>query len=99
MYYVNEAGVCIEVLNTEGVPLSYILYHPTKNALIVMMEGLTIGHFSVDSQGQLMELSKVKLSGRGHAIRGVGSQGLVWANNSCLAVLTGNFSCQNDSSS
>lgn len=91
IYYINEAGVCVEVLNTEGVPLSYILHHPTKGALVVMMEGLMIGYFTMDSHGQLTEVTKVKLSGRGQALRGVGSQSLVWINNDCLAILTGNF--------
>ncbi|EFA08985.1 Intraflagellar transport protein 140 homolog-like Protein [Tribolium castaneum] len=90
IYYVNSGGSCMEVLNTEGVPLSYIVHHPSKDALIVMMEGLTIGHFSVDSQGQLNELAKVKLSGRVQS-RGVGTQGLVWCSNSSLAVLTGDL--------
>lgn len=53
-----------------------------------MMEGLTIGYFSVDYQGHLNEIAKVKLSGRVQS-RSVGSQGLVWAGNSSLAVLTG----------
>ncbi|KAK5641268.1 hypothetical protein RI129_009815 [Pyrocoelia pectoralis] len=91
IYYVNDGGVCREVLNTDGVSLNYILHHPVNNTLIIMMEGLTIGHFSIDSQGQLTELMKVKLSGRGQAIRGVGSQALVWATNTCLAVLTGDL--------
>lgn len=55
------------------------------------MEGLTIGHFSVDSQGNLTEYTKVKLSGRSQGIRGVGSQGFVWAGNSNLAILTGTY--------
>lgn len=77
------------MLNTDGVPLSYILHSPNKDALVVMMEGFTIGHFAVDTQGQLTELAKVKLSGRAQVVRGVGSQGLVWAGNNCLAILTG----------
>lgn len=81
----------MEVLNTEGIPLGHILHHPNKNSLIVMMEGLTIGHFAINSKGQLTELIKIKLSGKGQSIRGVGSQGLTWANNSCLAILTGLF--------
>lgn len=90
IYYVNNAGTCIEVLNTEGVPLSYIVHHPSKDALIVMMEGLTVGHFSIDNQGHLNELAKVKLSGRLQT-RGVGNQGLVWCSPSSLAILTGDL--------
>ncbi|KAB0793767.1 hypothetical protein PPYR_13387 [Photinus pyralis] len=91
VYYINDGGVCREVLNTDAVPLNYILHHPINNTLIIMMEGLTIGHFAIDSQGQLSELMKVKLSGRGQALRGVSNQGLVWATNTCLAVLTGDL--------
>lgn len=90
IYYVNNSGSCTEVLNTEGVPLTYVVYHPNKDALIVMMEGLTIGHFSVDSQGHLTELAKVKLSGRIQT-RTIGSQGLTWISNSSLAILTGDL--------
>lgn len=56
-----------------------------------MMEGLTVGHFTVDLQGQLTEIAKVKLSGRMQSIRTSNAQGLVWAGNNCLAILTGNF--------
>lgn len=77
------------MLNTEGVPLSDILHSPNKDSLVVMMEGFTIGHFAIDAQGQLTELAKVKLSGRAQVARGGGSQGLVWAGSSCLAILTG----------
>ncbi|RZC33588.1 hypothetical protein BDFB_000428 [Asbolus verrucosus] len=90
VYYVNNSGSCMEVLNTEGVPLSYIVHHPLKDALVIMMEGLTVGHFAIDSQGHLNELGKVKLSGRVQT-RGVGSQGLVWASSSSLAILTGDL--------
>ncbi|VEN35720.1 unnamed protein product [Callosobruchus maculatus] len=90
VYYINAGGSCIEVLNTEGVPLSCIIYHLTKDYLIAMMEGLTVGYFSVDYQGHLKELAKVKLSGRLHT-RSVGSNGIVWAGNNSLAILTGDL--------
>lgn len=54
-----------------------------------MMEGLNIGHFSVDSNGNLTELAKVKLSGKSQAFRGANSQGMVWAGTGLLAILTG----------
>jgi len=82
------SGSCAEVLNTEGTPLSYVVYHPNKNALVIMMDGLTIGFFSVDRQGHLTEIAKVKLSGRIQT-RGASSQGLTWAGSSSLAILTG----------
>lgn len=55
-----------------------------------MMDGLTIGYFTVNFQGHLMEQAKVKLSGRVQS-RNIGSQGIVWAGNSSLAILTGKF--------
>ncbi|GJQ73670.1 putative intraflagellar transport protein 140 [Trypoxylus dichotomus] len=91
VYYINQSGACTEVLNTEGMPLSYMLYHPTRDIVVVMMEGLTIGTFSVEPQGQLNELAKVKLSGRIQSMRGSNGQGLVWAGNNCLAILTGDL--------
>ncbi|KAG5881955.1 hypothetical protein JTB14_020519 [Gonioctena quinquepunctata] len=89
IYHVNNGGSCSKVLNTEGVPLSCLLYHPLKDAVIVMMEGFTVGYFSVDYQSHLVEVAKVKLSGRVQT-RILGSQGLVWAGNTTLAILTGN---------
>lgn len=88
IYYINQSGACTEVLSTQGTPLNYILYHPVKDALVVMMEDSTVGHFGVDSQGVLTELTRVKLSGRSQANRGC--QGMVWAGNSSLAILSGN---------
>ncbi|CAH2002580.1 unnamed protein product [Acanthoscelides obtectus] len=90
VYYITGGGLCSEVLNTEGVPLSCIIYHQTKDYLIAMMEGLTVGYFSVDYRGHLKELAKVKLSGRLHT-RSVGSNGIVWAGTNSLAILTGDL--------
>lgn len=96
LFYVEERGNCFEVLNTEGVPLTYVMYHPNKMAVIVMMEGLTIGYFSVAASGHLSEILKVKLSGRlQYNSAGLG-QGLTWAGGGCLAILTGAslYNCQ-----
>lgn len=68
-----------------------ILHHPSKDAMILMMEGFTVCYFSVDFRGQLTEITKVKLSGRVQT-RNVGSQGITWAGISCLAILTGKYS-------
>lgn len=70
-------------------PLNYMLYHPNKDELIIMNEGLTLEHYTVDSQGRLSELAKIKLSGRTQALRGTSSQGLVWVGGTSFAVLTG----------
>lgn len=88
LYYVNQSGTCTEILQMDS-PLSHMLYHPEKDELIIMNEGLTLEHYVVDSNGSLSELSKIKLSGRTQAIRGASSQGLVWVGGSSFAVLTG----------
>lgn len=94
IYYINQGGACAEVLNTEGTPLKYILYHPNSDSIIVMMEGFTIGHFRVDFQGHLSELVKVKMSGRGQMNRGTINQGLIWCGATSLAILTGDLTVQ-----
>lgn len=85
----NNGGSCTEVLNTEGVPLTNVLYHHNKDIVVVMMEGLTIGHFSVDHQGNLTEVAKVKLNGKIQG-RSDFSQRITWAGGDSLAILTGN---------
>lgn len=89
LFYVEERGNCFEVLNTEGVPLTYVMHHPSKEALVVMMEGLTIGYFAVGMNGNLSEVLKVKLSGRLQFSSGGFGQGLTWAGGGSLAILTG----------
>lgn len=89
VYYLNQAGECTEVLNTDGTGLTAIMHHPSKDAIVIMMDGLTIGYFSIDCKGRLAELSKVKLSGRFQGNYGTVNQGLVWAGASSLAILTG----------
>lgn len=89
LYFVEEGGNYFEVLNTEGVPLTYVMYHPSKDAVILMMEGLTIGYFSVAASGHLSEILKVKLSGRLQYNTAGFGQGLTWAGAGCLAILTG----------
>lgn len=92
LYYVAEQGNCFEVLNTEGVPLTYVMHHPNKDAIVVMMEGWTIGYFSVvGGNGSLSEVLKVKLSGRLQYNSAGCGQGLTWAGGGCLAILTGKY--------
>ncbi|KAF5285788.1 hypothetical protein FQA39_LY04249 [Lamprigera yunnana] len=90
IYYLNEGGMCKEVLNTEGVSFNYILHNLGSNSLVIMMDGFTICNYSIDSQGHLSELMKVKLSGNAQSSRS-GNQGIVWVANSCLAILAGDL--------
>lgn len=87
-FFVFKGGDCVEVFNTEGIPLNYIVHHPTREAIVVMMESLTIGYFSIDTKGGLTEISKVKLSGKNTG-SSTFNQDLVWAGTNCLAILTG----------
>ncbi|XP_021936986.1 intraflagellar transport protein 140 homolog isoform X3 [Zootermopsis nevadensis] len=86
LFYCTEEGTCTEVLNTEGALLKKLLYHEHKDNLIVMTEDLNVGQFQVNPSGQLIELMKVKLSGRSQ------DASVVWAGPGLLAVITGDLS-------
>ncbi|XP_036142588.1 intraflagellar transport protein 140 homolog [Monomorium pharaonis] len=89
IYFVDAQGQCKEVFNTNGAALNCLLYHQTRDSIIVMTEGLNIGHFQIDPiSGELTELTKVKLSGRSDASRATGTT-LCWIGGNTLAVLTG----------
>jgi hypothetical protein len=60
LLYFTEEGTCIEVLNTEGVPLKKILYHEHKDDLIIMTEDLNVGQFQVNHSGKVKETMKVR---------------------------------------
>ncbi|KAG5313583.1 IF140 protein, partial [Pseudoatta argentina] len=88
IYYVDVQGQCKEVLSTDGAVLHCLLYHQNRDSIIVMTEGLNIGHFQADSiTGELTELTKVKLSGRNDTSRTT-STTLCWISRNTLAVLT-----------
>lgn len=60
IYFVDVQGQCKEVLSTDGAVLHCLLYHQNRDSIIVMTEGLNIGHFQADSiTGELTELTKV----------------------------------------
>lgn len=60
VYYVDVQGQCKEVFNTDGAGLHCLLHHQTRDSIIVMTEGLNIGHFQADAiSGELIELMKV----------------------------------------
>lgn len=62
VYFVDSLGQCKEVLNTEGAALYYLMHHQTRDSIIVMTEGLNIGHFQADPiSGELNELTKVSI--------------------------------------
>ncbi|KYM98003.1 PREDICTED: intraflagellar transport protein 140 homolog [Cyphomyrmex costatus] len=89
IYFVDSQGQCKEVLSTDGAIVHCLLYHQTRDSIIVMTEGLNIGHFQADSiTGELTELTKVKLSCRSDSSRAT-STTLCWISRNTLAVLTG----------
>ncbi|XP_017466425.1 PREDICTED: intraflagellar transport protein 140 homolog [Rhagoletis zephyria] len=87
MYYINQSGTCTEVLKNNSVPVMQMLWHPKKDAVICLMEDMTIALYLVESTGILTELDRVKLSGNLSGKGGV----ISWAGNS-LAIITGDLS-------
>ncbi|KAB7493708.1 Intraflagellar transport protein [Armadillidium nasatum] len=82
VYHINEAGNCNQVLQAEG-GVKRLLHHSGRNLLVVITEGLVLGQFSVEIDGSVRELNKVKLSGRSTEIQ------VTWATEGLLAVSTG----------
>lgn len=63
IYFVDNQGQCTEVLSTSGAALQFLLHHQTRDSVIIMTEGLNIGHFQADPiTGRLTELTKVMTS-------------------------------------
>ncbi|KAH8393888.1 hypothetical protein KR215_005842 [Drosophila sulfurigaster] len=89
VYYINQGGTCTEVMKSGPQQPSIIqmLWHPKKDAVICLLDDLTITLYLVESTGILTELDRVKLSGRGSGKHGA----IAWAGNS-LAIITGDLS-------
>lgn len=64
IFYLKENGSSEDVLSS-GSAVRSLLYHGPKDILIVMTEAFIMGQFSVDENGDLKEISKMKLSGEG----------------------------------
>ncbi|XP_055845818.1 intraflagellar transport protein 140 homolog [Episyrphus balteatus] len=87
IFYINQGGTCSEFLKSNTVPIIQVLWHPKRDAIICLMEDMTVTHFLAESSGTLTELDRVKLSGKIP-----GNNGFIsWAGN-CLAIITGDFS-------
>ncbi|XP_023246567.1 intraflagellar transport protein 140 homolog [Copidosoma floridanum] len=88
IYYVDSTGQCVQMLTMDASALHCLLHHQTRDSIVVMSEGLHIGHFKSDPvTGRLTELTKVKLSGRSDMTKNGPS--LCWAGVNTLAILTG----------
>ncbi|EDW03430.1 intraflagellar transport protein 140 homolog [Drosophila grimshawi] len=87
-YYINQGGTCTEVMKSgpHQPSILQMLWHPKKDAVICLMDDLTITLYLVESTGILTELDRVKLSGRGTNKNGA----IAWAGNS-LAIITGDL--------
>lgn len=85
LFYINQSGTCIEVLRTDS-PIIQILFHPKREAIVTLMEDMTIAHYLVETSGSLTELDRVKLSSRISGYDGL----ISWAGNA-LAIITGDL--------
>lgn len=86
LFYINQSGTCVEVLRNDS-PIIQILFHPKREAIVTLMEDMTVGHFLVEASGSLTELDRVKLASRISGYDGA----ISWAGNS-LAIITGDLS-------
>lgn len=58
--FIDCNGQCVQVLNMDGSTLHCLLHHQMRDSIVVMSEGLHIGHFQADPvTGRLTELTKV----------------------------------------
>ncbi|XP_071443964.1 intraflagellar transport protein 140 homolog [Hetaerina americana] len=82
IYYIKDNGNCEEVLQADGA-IKKLLFHETKDYLIVMTDRLNIGQFHVDLDGKVSEIMKVKINGRST------DASLIWAGEGLLAISAG----------
>uniref|UniRef100_A0A182S5V1 Uncharacterized protein n=1 Tax=Anopheles maculatus TaxID=74869 RepID=A0A182S5V1_9DIPT len=88
LYYINQTGTCTEIVRGDSIPIMQILWHPKQDSIVILMEDITIGHYEVDTNGQITELDRVKLSGK---VSGSKSA-ITWVAGCALAILTGDLS-------
>ncbi|CAH1389189.1 unnamed protein product [Nezara viridula] len=85
VFHVNESGSKQEVLSSLG-NIQLILHHESEDYLLVVLDGLNMNYYSVDTSGSLHEMSKVKLSGSSN-----GRDTIVWAGPGLLACAVGDL--------
>ena len=59
IHYVNEDGNVAEALQADGA-IKQLLYHESRDLLIVITDTLVLGQFHVSTDGQLSEITKVR---------------------------------------
>ncbi|XP_063697892.1 intraflagellar transport protein 140 homolog [Culicoides brevitarsis] len=87
LYYINQGGTCTEVFKSDNSPITQILWHEKREAIVALMEDMSLVHFSVSADGTLNDVDRVKLSGRipGHTGE------ISWAATDVLAIIIGDF--------
>lgn len=89
LYYVNQGGTCTEVFRSETSPIIQVIWHPSQEAIVCLMDDMTVCQFFVEANGNITEVDRVKFSSTG---RTPGHSGCVsWASSS-LAIITGDLS-------
>ena len=61
IYYLNENGSCMEVLQADGAG-KYLLHYAQSDLIIVITESMVIGQFQMDDDGSIAEVSRIKVS-------------------------------------
>ncbi|GFW92353.1 intraflagellar transport protein 140 homolog [Trichonephila clavipes] len=85
VYYVRSSGYCEGVLQME-TSICYLAYYRDKDILIVISKSLILAQFTINHDGAVNELGKIKLSGRNtDAV-------MTWAGEGLLAVSAGESS-------
>ncbi|XP_055586637.1 intraflagellar transport protein 140 homolog [Uranotaenia lowii] len=92
LYFINQTGTCTEIVRGDSIPIVQMLWHPKQDSIVLLLEDITIGHYEVDSSGQISELDRVKLSGSVKASGYKSSITWVAGVGAALAILTGDLS-------
>ncbi|XP_054719898.1 intraflagellar transport protein 140 homolog [Uloborus diversus] len=82
VFFMKKNGYCEGVLQME-TSIRYLAYYQEKDILIVLSKSLILAQFSIEQDGSVRELRKIKLSGRNTDVV------MVWAGESLLAISTG----------
>ncbi|XP_023244589.1 intraflagellar transport protein 140 homolog [Centruroides sculpturatus] len=82
VFYVDGNGNCADVLAAES-GIRKLLHYSERNRLIVVTESLNLVQYQIGEEGNLTELTRVKLSGKSADV------GVIWTCPSILAVNSG----------
>lgn len=87
LYYLNQQGTCLEVMHLASAPIIQLLWHPLKDAVVALLDDMTVVHYCVEGSGVLAELDRVKLSGRIPGHTGF----MAWTYGHALAIIVGDL--------